>query len=428
MCVEFQLVLLMAPIVYYLNNNYMQTNKQSTKNNISKTSNSNRSHICNRGSINEKNNNDPNKLFFWICTIPGLTLVGCLMIGSAISFYNVYSNELPPIWLYTMADPDSKAIYFGEHMMRLWTHIGVFAMGILAGLECRRVSRNILRSYRGNNLILMSHRTNLEHSKNNSVSSSSLPVFSIQKDVLFPSRSHDDIMNNSSISIDFQTSDSSHENINGSESRLNNVTIEEEEEEEDNSNNGAYSNNNLRSAFLEAIGYFVAITTMATIIFSTHEWSLHDLPKPFVAGIYDASSRFFWSAALIWILYMVSVPDKDRNFSLLARLLGHPIMVFLGKLSFLIYMIHPVVHISVLAIQEQPIYSSWLMLFHILIGNMTITVILASLVSLFVEMPCRNLFRRCGTSLLLTHTIDSGTSNTAAATGVTDIATSARLR
>lgn len=209
--------------------------------------------------------------------------------------------------------------------------------------------------------------------------------------------------------------------MNGSESRLNNVTIDDDE--------GCSGNrgNNLCSAFLEAIGYLVAITTMTTIIFSTYEWSLYDLPKPFVAGIYDISSRFLWSMALIWILYMVSVPDRNRNFSLLARLLGHPIMVSLGKLSFLIYMIHPVVHISVLAIQEQPIYSSWLMLFHILIGNMTITVILASMVSLFVEMPCRNMFRRCGTSLLLTHAIESGASSTAAA-GTNTGTSSASLR
>lgn len=54
------------------------------------------------------------------------------------------------------------------------------------------------------------------------------------------------------------------------------VTVTIEDKEGYNGNRG----NNLCSAFSEAIGYLVAITTMATIIFSTHEWSLYDLPKP----------------------------------------------------------------------------------------------------------------------------------------------------
>lgn len=391
-CVEFQLVLLMAPVVYYLNKIYQDT--------YNINSNNNKFNKNDHNSVEKsktKNNNNSSRLFFWLWTCPGAILVSCIVLGSASSFYNVFSNQLPPSWLYTMADPDSKAIYFEEHFMKIWTHLAVFATGIIGGLICRVAAKNVVISFRSRNL--MSQTQNNLKSNNNqlSSSSSSLPAATQDGDGFIFSKSRiTNGLNNSSISIDIQTNSSSHENISGSESGIVN-----------NDNNSLSSSTTCRSLLLELTSLLVAFTIMASIIFSTYEWSTNDLPRPLLAGIFDAGSRLLWSLAFIWMLYMISVPDKNGKFSSISRALGHPIMVSLGKLSFLIYIIHPFVHTTVLAIQEQPIYSSWLMLIHILIGNITITVILASLMSLFVEMPCRNLFRRCGTSLLLTHTVDT---------------------
>lgn len=388
----------MAPVVYYLNKNYHDT--FNTNNIIN--SNGNKFNKSDHDSIErskEAKNNNQNRSFFWLSTGPGAILIGCIVIGFAGSFYNVFSNNLPPSWLYTMADPDSKAIYFEEHFMKIWTHLAVFALGIIAGIICRIASKNACSNFRGGNLNLMSYNINLKNNNAQlSTSSSSLPAVTQDGDSLFSKSRNNNDLNNSSVSIDIQTNSSSHENINGSESGIVNT---------ENSSSSTSS----RSLLVELLSLFLAFTIMAIIIFSTHDWSVNDLPKPLVAGLFDACSRLLWSLAFIWMLYIICVPGKNGEFSILSRALGHPIMVSLGKLSFLIYIIHPFVHTTVLAIQEQPIYSSWLMLIHILIGNITITVILASLMSLFVEMPCRNLFRRCGTSLLLTHTIDTASTS-----------------
>lgn len=394
----------MAPIMYCLNKNYTLNyggrNSVVIGDSVMKRPN----HLT----ASTDRRYDSSKSFHWLWTRPGIILAACIGLGLGSSFYNVYSNELPPSWFYTMADPDSKALYFDKHMTRIWTHLAVFAIGLIAGVECRRASKNVLRGYKGTNICLISHNSSLsKHYKSQSSSASSLPVISSQN--VANSKTPSDL-NSSNISINIHSDGGSNENINRSDDGI----LTPSSIGGGGSDIGIYNSNNndndgLRTMLLDIIGFLAAITTMSAIIFSTHDWSMNDLPKPLVAGIFDASSRFLWSLAMIWILYMVSVPDKNRNFSLLARSLGHPGMVCLGKLSFLIFIIHPFVHTTVLAIQEQPIYSSWLMLFHILIGNMTITVILASLVSLFVEMPCRNLFRRCGTSLLLTQsTIGSG--------------------
>jgi hypothetical protein len=357
---------------------------------------------------------DSSKAFHWLWTAPGTMLAGCIVLGLGSSFYNVYYKELPPSWFYTMADPDSKALYFGEHMTKIWTHIAVFALGILAGVECRRATKNVYRSYKNSNINFMSHTNTLskQHSSQTS-SASSLPIILARNGSNSTDTSSSKISasdwNNSSAGSSVSINIHNHGGRNHDQ-RLMTSSLT------GSGDIGYIHDGRARSSFkstlVDIICFILAITIMSAIIFSTHEWSMSDLPKPMVAGIFDAGSRFLWSIAMIWVLYMISVPNKDRSFSCIARVLGHPAMVALGKLSFLIYIIHPFVHTLVLAIQEQPIYSSWLMLFHILLGNITLTVILASLVSLFVEMPCRNLFRRCGTSLLLTQSVPSGGSAT----------------
>lgn len=395
----------MAPIVYYLNKSYT-FNYGGRRNLALQNGNLKGADLL---TTTKPRCEDSSKLGYWFFTVPGNILMACIVVGTAGSFYNVYYNQLPPSWFYTMADPDSKALYFGGHMTKIWTHVAVFALGLLAGIECRRATKNVFRSYKSSNIGgYMPHISTLsKHHKSQSSSASSLPS---QVNERTSTGSSD--LNSCNLSIHIQTNESN-ENINRGEDIAmanspssyggNGSEIGICSKSDDMINNGTRGSS-WKSIFVHIIVSLVALKVMMLVIFSTHDWSISELPKPMIAGLYDAGGRFVWSLAMIWILYLISVPNKDRTYSIIARGLGHPLMVSLGRLSFLIYIIYPFVHTTVLAIQEQPIYSSWLMLFHILIGNITITVILASIVSLFVEMPCRNLFRRCGTSLLLTQT------------------------
>lgn len=429
----------MAPLVYYLNKSYTASFGVNQILGKFPAKNENYSKLLSSKSPSSGQKRDSSRMFFWLWTTPGLILVACILASLGVSFYNVYYRELPPSWFYTMADPDSKALYFGEHMTKVWTHLAVFAIGLLAGIECRRAAKNVMRDYKGSNIDYISHYNNPLSRQHQSQSSSafSLPIILAQDDhttrgnsstTSSPTKYNNSHINNwqSSVSIDIGNNSAnmngSHEKLGGHSKNVRSLGgCHDNNQCNIGDNHGNDGKRGLCPILLDIFISLIAITTMSLIIFSTHDWSLNDLPKPYVAGLFDAGSRFLWSLAMIWLLYLISVPNNDRSFSILARSLGHPLMVCLGKLSFLIYIIHPFVHTAVLAIQEQPIYSSWLMLFHILIGNTTITVILASLVSLFVEMPCRNLFRRCGTSLLLTQsdivTTDKGaTSNSTAAT------------
>lgn len=439
----------MAPVVYYLNKSYIENSNANKRDQIDEPiksatqataglgrAASARAFTCRRAG-------GSGETFRWHWTAPGAFLAACIALGMAGSFYNVYRKELPPSWFYTMADPDSKALYFSEHLTKLWAHLAVFAMGLIAGAECRRLRKRAQSGFRASNMGLMGRSGGLSAAgarlKSHSSSASSLPTtFDESLGANFETaasskplaagdnswtagqRHHHYLptgANGHSVSINInhtapdqrnQQQQQHHEDglttgsAGGSEIACLNSTSSLEGE-------ARRSRGRACSLLADLLGFMMAITIMAAIIFSTHDWSLHDLPGPLTAGLFDAGSRFLWSLALIWILYKLSVPldECPDRLSPLARALGHPALVCLGKLSFLIYIIHPFVHTTVLAIQEQPIYSSWLMMFHILIGNISITVIMASLVSLFVEMPCRNLFRRCGTSLLLTQSVQS---------------------
>lgn len=358
------------------------------------------------------------KPLYWLRTLPGFMLVLCMLLGAAGSFYNVYSNQLPPAWFYTMADPESKATYFGAHLMLLWPHISVFALGLIAGLECRRVARNIALACDLSNRRRRHEQAKLRNKNNKK--NANLSRFILSGNKQFNNQHHHN-------SNDSYENDNDNGQLKGHHNQLLSASLpvismdgpafssspsttqpagfystSDTQVDDYEMNRGMRrGGDSMISLLLHFLGLLLAITTMLIIIFSTYNWSIHDLPEPLIAASYDTGSRFLWSLALIYILYLVSVPANNRKFGFMARSLGQPLMVFLGKLSFLIYLIYPFVHTTVLAIQEQPIYSSWLMLTHILIGNITITVILASIMSIFVEMPCRNLFRRCGTSLHL---------------------------
>lgn len=135
---------------------------------------------------------------------------------------------------------------------------------------------------------------------------------------------------------------------------------------------------------------------MVAVIFSTYSWSTQTLPTPFVSGLFDATSRCVWAIALIIIMINISLPNPyDNQYNLLARILGHKIMIFLGRLSFLAYMVYPYVHSFILSVQEQALYPSLFLIFHVFVGNIIITLLVAFFISIMIEQPVRRLITKC---------------------------------
>jgi peptidoglycan/LPS O-acetylase OafA/YrhL len=65
-----------------------------------------------------------------------LLLALITVIGFICNFIQVYRNNLPPTWFWTLPDPDQRFEYFYLHLYKPWTHLSVYAIAIGCGLFC----------------------------------------------------------------------------------------------------------------------------------------------------------------------------------------------------------------------------------------------------------------------------------------------------
>jgi len=64
----------------------------------------------------------------------------------------------------------------------------------------------------------------------------------------------------------------------------------------------------------------------------------------------------------------------------------------MGRLSLLAYLWTPYVHSFILAAQEQALFPSLYLIFHVIVGNILITYLVAFIASIFTEQPIRLAF------------------------------------
>lgn len=144
--------------------------------------------------------------------------------------------------------------------------------------------------------------------------------------------------------------------------------------------------------------WLTSLMLMGVLIYSCHSWTLSGrshLDAPIASASYASIGPLLWSISWSLILFHLTVPNNKNQRSSLSILLTSDVnLVRLGRLSFLAYLINPYVNTLVLAVQEQAIFSSVLMLGHTFIGNLVITFALAILVSALIELPCRRLIKK----------------------------------
>lgn len=133
-----------------------------------------------------------------------------------------------------------------------------------------------------------------------------------------------------------------------------------------------------------------AAASLLAVIFSTFAWSTGELPSPLVSALYDSLGRLIWSLALAGLMIKLCLPDRQSGrFTSLSRLFSHPTSQALGRLSFLAYLLSPYVHTLILALQEQSLFPSLYLIFHVILGNIVITYLAAMLLALLIEQPLR---------------------------------------
>lgn len=340
-CVEFQLIVVSIPLMLLLKQAFMMTENSIIIDNDAK-------------------NNDE-KYLIGIClrrflkSKAGLLSLTIIIIGFLVNFTSVYTNQLPPSWFYTFPDIAQKNYYFSTYLTKTWTHLSVFFIGLLGGYLCKTIIQ--LKN-------IKTIRSNFNHHPQPSPSSTS-----------HLNSSHD-----------------------GSTSTI--MAIEQSTSS-DNSNDGASgdaSHDNLKKQLTSHLKRYVlsnqlaSMVCMFAIIFSTYNWSTKQLPPPLIAALYDSLSRVLWSIALAGIMMKLCL-NSATSGNIVIKFFNHPVLTFLGRLSFLAYLISPYVNTFILAVEEQSLFPSLIIIFHIIVGNVVIIYLISFLISLTVELPLRQLIR-----------------------------------
>lgn len=350
---ELQLIILSIPLVLLLKRSFFSTEDLV---------------IINLSTIEEEEKKHSGSVCIFrialcqlIKTKAGLLSVFFLIVGALVNIFTVYTYQLPPSWFYTFPDISQKNNYFGVHLIKTWTHLSSFLIGLLAGHLCRSIRQL-------HNLRLLKARQTIQQipPAQNFSTSCHISQFDLQQS------------NGSTSTIISRATGSSKTDLTS--------TIEDQSE-----CRKSWKNQSIRS-LTSISSLIVALVSMTAITFSTHSWSTHETPSTFVAAIYDATSRIVWSLALAVITFQLSLPDAADHYKLTIRLLSHPICTFLGRLSFLAYLIAPYVNNFIFAVEEQPLFPSLFLIFHIIVGNIIITYVISFVLAIIIEQPSRRLF------------------------------------
>lgn len=301
----------------------------------------------------------------------GLLGMALVLIGSIGNFVLVYTQQLPPSWFYTFPDVEQKNYYFGRYLAKTWTHLTAFMVGLYAGHLCRStIQLNNLRYFTKQ----AGADRNGEHRASSTSSSSS-------------------------------SSSSTYTASSGSMQQQQQHQIEQQHQLEQKQQ----QRRRHQQALINTGTRLAALLCMFAIIFSTHSWSTQEAPSTLVAALYDSLSRLLWSVSLVVIMIQICLPNKQTNqYSSFASFLSHPICILLGRLSFLAYLVSPYVHTFVLAVQEQSLFPSLFLIFHLIVGNIVITYLIAFILAIVIEQPIRRLM----SNLIVCRTYSSGRMST----------------
>jgi len=311
----------------------------------------------------------------------GLLGMLIVLIGTSINFFNVYTNNLPPSWFNTFPDVDDRNHYFGAHLAKTWTHLSTFVLGLFMGHLCR--STILLR-----NSITSHEQQQQQRSRDRSIDSDNDCLNKINQQHenscgLSKRQIANELTPSASIPSITDSCPSSNRGLF--------ITVPQRSSETCSSSSSCNGNDPQKIGW--SLFTVSASVCLLSIIFSTYTWSTQQLPSPMVSALFDSSTRLLWSLALVGIMVQLCLPRPHNNqLTKFAQLLSCKPSVVMGRLSLLAYLWTPYVHSFILAAQEQALFPSLYLIFHVIVGNILITYLVAFIASIFTEQPIRLAF------------------------------------
>lgn len=102
------------------------------------------------------------------------------------------------------------------------------------------------------------------------------------------------------------------------------------------------------------IGWSLSIISIIYLLFSIYPWNNGSKADPIVAVIYGSLHRTLWSAAFAWIVF-ACIHGKG---GLVDKILSFGPFIPLSRLTFSVYLVHPIIHwIKLGSIRERLVVS-----------------------------------------------------------------------
>lgn len=308
-----------------------------------------------------------------------------IVFGSAVNFFIVYTNQLPPSWFNTFPDVEHKNYYFGFYLAKTWAHLSTFVIGLLAGHLCGSVLqiRSMISSQTGS---IDRNSISLEETSSGDRAGGSQESPASARNPLKTSESTSTLSTTATISADESPASNRNLVITVDSSTANTETKSQVGKSSPRVGGGGAS-----GCLMGSYRFIVQssmLTCMLAILFATYQWSTQELPSPLVSATYDSLSRLAWCLILVILMVQLCLPNTQTGKpSRMGRIFGCRLFVPMGRLSLLAYLWTPYVHSFILAVQEQSLFPSLFMIFHVTVGNIVIIYIVSFIVSILIERP-----------------------------------------
>lgn len=121
----------------------------------------------------------------------------------------------------------------------------------------------------------------------------------------------------------------------------------------------------------------------ATVVFGVYNWNAYEEPSLSVAVAYAALSRTAWALGIAWMV----VACATGNGGFINKVLSWRAFVPLSRLTYLVYLVHPLLILWHTAYLKKPFYTTQFFVGYVYLGHVFSAYCLSFSLSLTFESP-----------------------------------------
>lgn len=145
-----------------------------------------------------------------------------------------------------------------------------------------------------------------------------------------------------------------------------------------------YKNKNLNmNRVTRLLGWMAAALVNIAVVFGVYNWNAYEGPSNEVAVVYAAFSRAAWAVGIAWIV----VACATGNGGFINTVLSWKAFVPLSRLTYLVYLFHPLLILWHTAYLKKPFYTTQFFTGYLFIGHFFCSYCLSFSLSLTFESP-----------------------------------------